>query len=168
MIVFPERKPISIASGAVSIGIGLIALVWPTMTAQVLALMVGAFLLIEALFSFLTRDRRALFTWSAVAQGFVGLSIALFLLLMPGTALRLVVLMIALWIVVRAGIQLWTAWTLRSFTGVPLFVGLTGALSLLVGVLLLTRPEAGIIAFSWLIAVYLIGSGVLVLMWGTR
>jgi uncharacterized membrane protein HdeD (DUF308 family) len=103
-----------------------------------------------------------------VAQGFVGLSIALFLLLMPGTALRLVVLMIALWVVVRAGIQLWTAWTLRSFSGVPLFVGLTGALSLLVGVLLLTRPEAGIIAFSWLIAVYLIGSGILVLVWGTR
>jgi uncharacterized membrane protein HdeD (DUF308 family) len=43
MIVFPERKTISIASGATSIAIGLIALVWPTMTAQVLALMVGAF-----------------------------------------------------------------------------------------------------------------------------
>jgi uncharacterized membrane protein HdeD (DUF308 family) len=168
MIVFPKNRTISVVSGGLSIALGLVALIWPSVTAEFLALLVGVFLVAEALFSFLARRRDALFTWTAVAQGFVGLFVALFLVIMPGTALRVLVMMIAVWIVVRAGVQLWTAVQFRNLTGVPMFVGLFGGISLLVGILLISRPEAGIIAFSWLIGIYAIISGVLILMWGLR
>ena len=126
MIVFPKNKTISLLSGGLSIVVGLVALGWPSITAEVLAVLVGVFLLGEALFSFLTRERDALFTWSAVAQGFMGLFLALFLVIMPGAALRVLVLLIAVWVVIRAGVQLWTAFQFRSLSGAPLFVGLFG------------------------------------------
>ncbi|MFW5695600.1 MAG: HdeD family acid-resistance protein [Alkalispirochaeta sp.] len=168
MIVFPRNRTISVVSGSISIAVGLVALVWPAVTAEFLALLVGVFLVGEALFSFLSRGRGTLFTWTAVAQGVVGLFVALFLVLMPGVALRVLVMMIAVWIVIRAGVQLWTAFQFRNLTGVPMFVGLFGGISLLVGILLISRPEAGIIAFAWLIGIYAIVSGVLILMWGLR
>ncbi|MFO8063656.1 MAG: DUF308 domain-containing protein [Spirochaetia bacterium] len=168
MVVFPKNKTISILSGGLSILIGLVALGWPSITAEVLALLVGVFLLGEALFSFLTRERDALFTWSAVAQGFMGLFLALFLVLMPGAALRVLVMLIAIWVVIRAGVQLWTAFQFRRLSGAPLFVGLFGGISLLVGLLLFARPEAGIIAFSWLLGIYAVISGVFILLWGLR
>ena len=168
MIVFPKHRTVSVIAGGLSILVGLAALVWPSITAEFLAFLVGLFLFSEAVFSFFTRDRRALFTWTAVAQGVVGLFVAVFLLLMPGAALRVLVMLIAVWIVVRAAVQLWTAIQLRDLAGVPLFVGLFGGVSLLVGILLLTRPEAGIIAFSWLIGIYAIVSGVIILLWGLR
>lgn len=168
MIVFPKNRTISIVSGGLSIALGLVALIWPAVTAEFLALLVGLFLVAEALFSFLSRGRGTLFTWTAAAQGVVGLFVALFLVVMPGTALRVLVMMIAVWIVIRAGVQLWAAIQFRNLTGVPLFVGLFGGISLLVGILLISRPEAGIVAFAWLIGIYAIVSGVLILMWGLR
>lgn len=168
MIVFPKNRTVSVIAGGLSILVGLVALVWPSITAEFLAFLVGLFLLVDAVFSFFTRDRRALFTWTAVAQGVVGLIVAVFLVVMPNVALRILVMFIAAWIVVRAAVQLWTAIQLRDLAGVPLFVGLFGGISLLVGILLLTRPEAGIVAFSWLIGIYAIASGVIILLWGLR
>ena len=168
MIVFPKNRTISVVSGSVSIAVGLVALIWPAVTAEFLAFLVGVFLVGEALFSFLSRERGALFTWTAVAQGVVGLVVALFLVVMPGAALRVLVMLIAIWIVIRAGVQLWAAFQFRNLSGVPLFVGLFGGISLLVGFLLISRPEAGIVAFAWLIGIYAIISGVLILTWGLR
>ena len=168
MIVFPKNRTISVVSGSVSIAVGLVALIWPAVTAEFLAFLVGVFLVGEALFSFLSRERGALFTWTAVAQGVVGLVVALFLVVMPGAALRVLVMLIAIWIVIRAGVQLWAAFQFRNLGGVPLFVGLFGGIPLLGGFLLISRPEAGIVAFAWLIGIYAIISGVLILTWGLR
>lgn len=168
MIIFPKRKSVSIAGGSLSILLGLAALIWPSVTAEIVTALIGAFLLMDAVFSFLSQDRRAVFTWAAVAQGAVGLVVALLLVFAPGTALRVLVILIALWVVIRSAIQLWIAFQYRSTRGAPLFAGLTGALSLLVGILLLVRPEAGIIAFSWLVGLYAVISGGLMIAWVLR
>ena len=168
MIILPKNKTLATVSGSISILIGLAALVWPSMTAQILAFLVGLFLLADALFSLFVRDRGALFTWTAVAQAVVGIIVALFLVVMPGAALQLLVTLIAVWIVLRAGIQLWGAIQLRGIAGASLFVGIIGGVSLLVGILLISNPEAGIIAFSWLIGVYAVVSGVVIVLWSRR
>lgn len=168
MIVFTTNKPLLTVSGVVAIGIGAAALIWPSITARVFAFLVGAFFLVEALLDFFSRDRGGLYTWTAVAQGAVGLIVALMLVLMPGAALRIVVLLIAIWLLVRGGLQLYVAFQNRDFAGFPLFSGMTGGISAIVGLLLFFRPEAGIVAFSWLVGIYAVLTGVLALLWARR
>jgi uncharacterized membrane protein HdeD (DUF308 family) len=168
MIVFTTNKTLLTVSGVISALLGFVALIWPGITAQVLAVIVGIFLLAEALLSLLVRRRGMVLTWTAVMQGLFGLVVALFLVVMPATAVRVIVLMIAVWLVIRAVIQAAIAVQNRHVSGATLFMAMVAAISLLVGVLLILRPEAGIIAFSWLLGIYTIVTGVLAILWGQK
>ncbi len=168
MIVFTTNRRLLTVSGTISIGIGAAALVWPSITARIFAFLVGAFFLIEALMDFFSQHRGKLYTWTAVAQGVVGLVVALLLVLMPGTALQIVVLLIAIWLLFRGVFQIMVAMQNRSYTGFPLFAGMTGAISAVVGLLLFFRPEAGIVAFSWLVGIYAVLTGAFALLWARK
>lgn len=168
MIVFTTNRPLLTVSGVVSVGIGIAALLWPSITARVFAFLVGAFFLVEALLDLFSQRRGRFFTWTAVTQGALGVVIALLLVLMPGKALQIVVVMIALWLIIRGAMQMAVAVQNRRYTGFPLFAGLTAGISAVVGLLLLFRPEAGIVAFSWLVGIYAVLAGVFSLLWAYR
>ncbi|MFA7566235.1 MAG: DUF308 domain-containing protein [Alkalispirochaeta sp.] len=168
MIVFTTNKPLLTVSGVVSVGIGIAALIWPSITARVFAFLVGAYFLVEALLDLFTQSRGRLFTWTAVTQGAVGLLVALLLVMMPGTALQIVVVMIGIWLLIRGVLQVVVAVQNRRHIGFPVFAGLTAGISVVAGLLLLFRPEAGIVAFSWLIGIYAVLTGVFALLWARR
>lgn len=168
MIVFSTNRTALTISGAVSALLGFAALVWPGITAQILAVIVGVFLLIESLIGLLAGKRSGFVIWSAALQGLVGLAIALFLIVLPGTALRVIVLVIAVWLALRGLIQAVIAVQNRRVSGAAMFLGMIAAISLLVGALLIFRPEAGIIAFSWLLGIYAIVSGAISMLWAQR
>lgn len=168
MIVVATNRTLPMVSGIISLALGLVALVWPGITVQVLAVIIGTFLLAESLLSFLVRRRTAIFTWSAVLQGLVGIVLALFLIVLPGTAVRVVVMIMAVWLLLRGVVQAILAVWSRGISGAPLFVGLIAAVSLLVGALLILRPEAGVVAFAWLLGIYAIVSGAISILWSRR
>lgn len=168
MIVFSTNRTALTISGAVSALLGFAALVWPGITAQILAVIVGVFLLVESLIGLLAGKRSGFVIWSAALQGLVGLAIALFLIVLPGTALRVIVLVIAVWLALRGLIQAVIAVQNRRVPGAAMFLGMIAAISLLVGALLIFRPEAGIIAFSWLLGIYAIVSGAISMLWAQR
>ncbi|NBC28620.1 MAG: hypothetical protein GVY29_01345 [Spirochaetes bacterium] len=168
MIVVATNRTLPMVSGIISLALGLVALVWPGITVQVLAVIIGTFLLAESLLSFLVRRRTAMFTWSAVLQGLVGIVVALLLIVLPGTAVRVVVMIMAVWLLLRGVIQGVLAVWSREIRGAPLFVGLIAAISLLVGALLILRPEAGVVAFAWLLGIYAIVSGAVSILWSRR
>ena len=168
MIVVTTNRTLPLLSGIISLVLGLAALVWPGITAEVLAVIVGVFLVAESLLSFLVRQRATLNTWSAVLQGLVGLVVALFLIVLPGTAVRVVVMIMAVWLLLRGVLQGVLAFQSREISGAPLFVGLIAAISLLVGALLIFRPEAGVVAFAWLLGIYAIVSGAVSVLWSRR
>ncbi|MFP4152972.1 MAG: HdeD family acid-resistance protein [Alkalispirochaeta sp.] len=168
MIAFTRNRALLTVNGVLAVGIGVIALLWPSITARIFAFLVGALFLIEGLFDFFSRGRAGLYTWTAIIQGVVGIVIALLLVLMPGAALRIVVLMIAVWLLIRGTLHLFVGFENRGYPGFPMLAGGTGVMSVIVGLLLLFRPEAGIVAFSWLVGIYAILTGVFSLMWAQR
>ncbi|MFP4485264.1 MAG: HdeD family acid-resistance protein [Spirochaetaceae bacterium] len=168
MIVFTTNRTLLTVSGAISALLGFVALIWPGITVQILAVVVGVFLLAEALLSLLVRRRGMVLTWSAVLQGLVGIVVALFLVVMPGTAVRVIVMIIAVWLVLRAIVQAAIAVQNRTVSGAALFMGMVAAISLLVGALLIFRPEAGVIAAAWLLGIYAIVTGALAILWGQK
>ena len=157
-----------LVAGITAIVLGVVALFWPGVTVRAITVVVGFFLAIEAVVSLLSMHRTPFLTYSAVAQGVVGLILALVLLLAPGTALRTVITLVAIVFVVRAVGQFWGAYNYRRMTGAPLFVGSFGGLSLVVGLLLFVRPEAALVAFAWLIGFYAIVSGIFLISWSRR
>jgi uncharacterized membrane protein HdeD (DUF308 family) len=168
MIAFTRNRTLLTVSGVLAVAIGVAALLWPSITARIFAFLVGAFFLTEALVDFFSRGRMRLYTWTAIVQGGVGIVIALLLVLMPGAALRIVVLLIAVWLLIRGALHLFAAFENRSHPGFPMIATGTGVMSVIVGLLLLFRPEAGIVAFSWLVGIYAILTGVFSLMWAQR
>ncbi|MDA3948737.1 MAG: DUF308 domain-containing protein [Spirochaeta sp.] len=168
MIAFTKNRMVLTVSGTIAVLIGLAALIWPSISARVFAFLVGAFFLTEAIVDFVSRGRGRLYTWSAVAQGIVGLVVALVLVLMPGAALRIVIMLIAVWLMIRGGLYMYVALQNRGQYGFPMFSAATGVISALIGLLFAFRPEAGIVAFSWLIGVYAILVGTFSLMWANR
>lgn len=168
MITIPTSPSIARVGGTVSIGIGLVALLWPQATAQLLAVIVGLFLLVDSGVSLLSGRRGRVDTVTAVAQALVALLVGVFLVISPANALRIMVVLIAVWVIIRAGVQLWAALQLRGTPGLPVVVGVFGGISLLVGLLLFRNPEAGIVAFSWLIGIYAIVSGGMMLLLASR
>lgn len=168
MIAFTQNRTILTISGAIAVAIGLAALIWPSITARIFAFLVGAFFLTEAIVDFVSRGRTRLYTWSSIIQGVVGLAVALILVVSPGSALRIVVVMIAIWLLIRGVLHAYVAVEARRQSGFPMLSGVTGAVSILVGLLLAFRPEAGIVAFSWLIGIYAILTGVFSLVWAHK
>lgn len=168
MITVPSSPTIARIGGGTSVAIGLVALLWPQATAQLLAVVVGVFLLVDAGVSLLSGGRGRVFTWTAAAQAVVALLVGLFLVISPDNALRIMVVLIAIWVIIRAGVQLWAAMQFRGTPGVPVIVGVFGGISLLVGLLLFRNPEAGVVAFSWLIGIYAIISGSIMLFLASR
>ncbi len=168
MIVLSTNKTLLTTSAVISTLLGFAALVWPEISATVLAAIIGVFFLAESLLSLLSRGHPVLFTWSSVFQGLVGLVVGLLLIVFPGTALRVVVLIMAVWLVIRGILQAALALRHRHITGAPAFLAAVAGISVLVGGLLIFRPGAGIIAFAWLLGIYAILSGVMAFLWGRR
>lgn len=168
MIVYSTNRTLLMTNGAIAVILGVLALLWPGITAQVLTVLIGLFLLADAVMTFFVRNRGRIPTWSAIAQGIVGLLVPLLIVLMPEAAVRIVIVLFALWIMLRGVVQLTISWGHRSIPGMVGYTGMAGLVSLLVGILLLTRPEAGIVAFSWLLGIYAIVTGGVALLWGYR
>ena len=122
----------------------------------------------ESVVGFFTRDRSQLHTWSTIVQGVVGLIVALVLVIAPGAALRFVVLLIAAWLLVRGAIHLYLSIKAGDNPGIAMVSVTSGVISAIVGLLLLVRPEAGVIAVSWLVGIFAILTGTFSLLLARR
>jgi len=153
--------------GAIAIVFGVAAILWPVVTILVLALLVGAYLFVDgliAIFYGLWGHRG----WWLVAQGILGVAVGIIAWLIPGiTALGLVFL-IAIWAILRGVAEIVIASQLGRMIGAQLYLVLAGALSVLFGIAVFFFPAAGTVAIAWLIGVYAIVLGVLLVVGALR
>lgn len=167
MVIFEAGRPSLIIGGVVAVLIGVTALVWPTLTVRFVIMLTGAFLFIEGAFALRSYGFRP-YTWSGIAEVVFGMVLAMLMLLAPNTAARGVIALAAIGLLVRGAFQLYVAFRRRAEPDARLFFGVTAVVSLLVGALLLVRPEAGVIGMSWLIGIFAILTGASSLMWAYR
>ncbi|MBM7062294.1 HdeD family acid-resistance protein [Pseudomonas sp. UL073] len=157
--------------GVAAVLFGLLALSWPGLALTVLVVIFGAYALVDGVFSLIGAWRmrhEGEPLWPLLVVGLLGVVAGLAALFWPAlTALGLLML-IAIWAIAIGALQIIAALRVRMLLENEWWLGLSGAVSLLFGLFLLVFPGAGAIAMVWLIGVYAVIFGVLLVMLAWR
>ncbi len=164
--------------GIIAIVFGLAALLWPALTLGVMVLLFGLFALFEGLLAILTSfgkgDEKG--GWTLLLEGLVGLLVCVIVLLgtsigsifWPKVAAVMLVYYIAGWAILAGIFKILTAFRIRKEVKGEWALGLSGLISILVGLILILRPGAGVLAVAWLIGSFAIILGIFQLLLGLK
>jgi uncharacterized membrane protein HdeD (DUF308 family) len=154
--------------GAIAILFGLAALLRPGIALQALILLFGAYALVDGVFAVVGvfgGTRGGTPRWLLLIEGIASILAGLIAFVLPGLTAIVLLYLIAVWAIVTGIFEIATAIRLRQeITGEwALIIG--GALSILFGVILaVIGPVAGLLSLIWLIGVYAVAFGILMLI----
>ncbi|MCB2184308.1 MAG: HdeD family acid-resistance protein [Desulfobulbaceae bacterium] len=157
--------------GVIAVVFGLAALLLPGITIDVLMLLVGAFIVADGVFSIISSaGNRAVESqwWVLLLEGLTGLFIGLFTFIRPDVTLALIIILLAVWAFITGVIEIVAAIRLRKVISNEWFLALSGFLSLVFGSILLGRPDLGAVALVWLIGIYALFFGILLIFLGFK
>jgi uncharacterized membrane protein HdeD (DUF308 family) len=140
---------------------GIMAFVWPALTLAVLAVLFGAYVLIDGVFGLVDAVRyrdRLHRVWPLVLESVLGIVVGL---LAPGVTALVLLLFIGVWAIVGGLLRIVLAFQIRhEITGEWILIA-GGVLSIIFGGLLIALPQTGLITLAWLIGFYATAFGIL-------
>lgn len=157
--------------GLFAIIFGLIALINPGLTLLALIYLFGAYSLVDGIFAVAAAVRAAeahnRWGWLLV-EGIAGILTGIIAFAVPGITAIVLLYLIAAWALVTGVLELIAGFHLRGHVANEWLLLLSGAASIIFGVLLIVQPGAGALALLWLIGLYALLFGVLVLILAFR
>jgi uncharacterized membrane protein HdeD (DUF308 family) len=142
---------------------GVLAIVWPGITLLTLVIFYGVVALIDGIAGIALGVRSGVngrTWWEMILLGLLGVIAGAVAFLWPGLTAVVLLVVIALWAIIRGILEIIGAITLRKIIQGEWLLILSGVLSIGFGVLLLLRPAAGALAVMWLIGIYMIAFGI--------
>jgi uncharacterized membrane protein HdeD (DUF308 family) len=145
--------------GILALVFGLLCVAYPNVTLLVMKIMFGAYALLDGIFalasSISTAEGRPRW-WSTILEGIVGVTLGLLILIWPGITVFGLLYLIGAWAIITGIFEITAAIRLRQhFTNEWLLI-LSGAASVIFGLLILVIPRAGALAVVWWIGTYAI------------
>jgi uncharacterized membrane protein HdeD (DUF308 family) len=157
--------------GVFALLFGLLAIIWPEITVLVLVLLFGAYVLVDglsALASAFVGGRSAgRRTW-LIVEGVLGVLFGLVTLIWPDVTTLVLLWLIAAWALVTGFVEILLAVRLRQEIRGEWLLGLSGALSILFGLLLAFWPATGAVALVVLIGVFAVIYGIVLIALSLR
>jgi uncharacterized membrane protein HdeD (DUF308 family) len=154
--------------GAIAILFGLAALLRPDIALEALILLFGAYALVDGVFAIVGifgGTRGGTPRWLLLIEGIAGILAGIIAFVLPGLTALVLLYLIAAWAIVTGIFEIATAMRLRREIRGEWALIIGGALSVLFGVILvLVSPFAALLSFVWLIGVYAVAFGILVLI----
>jgi len=149
--------------GIAAIIFGGLALAWPGMTLLTLILFYGAFVLVDGVLAIVAAITGGTLTprWWLAIVGLLGIAAGLLTFLLPGVTALVLLYLIAGWAIATGVFQIVGAIRLRKEIDNEWFLILCGVISVLFGVATFMAPGAGALALIWVIGIYAIIIGVL-------
>ena len=150
--------------GVIAIVFGVITLLLPGVTLAALMLLFGAYALVEGILNIVAaiRDRRGGRTSGALLlEGMVSIAAGLITIVVPGVTALALLYLIAAWAIITGVLEIVAAVRLRKVIRHEWWLALSGALSVILGVLMMIAPAAGALAVVLWIGAYAIVFGVL-------
>jgi len=151
--------------GLAAIAFGLIAFAWPGPTLAALTLVWGIYALADGIFALwaalAARGGDTGTRWWLALVGVAGILAGLVAFFYTGTTALVLLMFIAAWAIVIGAFQIWGAMELWKVVDDAWLIGLNGLLSIVFGVLLVTRPGAGAVALIWMIGWFAVVFGIL-------
>jgi uncharacterized membrane protein HdeD (DUF308 family) len=157
--------------GLAAVVFGVLALVWPGLTLNVLIYLLAAYLLVDGIFSIVAafrerggRDR----WWVDLLEGLLGVLAGLAIIVLPGLTALVLLYILAAWAVLTGILEIVTAIQLRRELQGEFFMILSGIASIAFGVLIALFPGDGLLAVVWIIGIYAILFGILLIVLAFR
>lgn len=151
---------VPLVRGIAAIVFGVLTFVWPGLSILALVLLVAAYWIVDGGASIWFAVKEKHWGWPFWG-GLLSLVAGLVAALQPGIATFSLVLVIAIWALIRGAFDMYTAIRLRDEIDFEWWLGASGALSILLGGLLLARPGAGALALVYVIGGFAIAIGAL-------
>lgn len=149
--------------GTLAVIFGVAAFVWPGMTFEVLVLLFGAYAFVDGILVLgfgLVAAGDGEQWWPLVLSGILGIGIGVLTFAKPATMALALVYVAGFWAIVTGLLEVVAAIRLRDVISGEWLMGLSGALSILFGLLVVAQPDTGALALVYLFGFYAILAGV--------
>ena len=157
--------------GSIAVLFGLIALGSPGITIAVIMILFGVYALGDgtlALYAAWRAHDLRVRWWGLLLEGLAGTALGLVAMFWPAGSAMVFVYIVSAWAIVTGLLELGTAIALRKELPGEWALATGGAASLALGLFLAARPAAGAIGIVWLLGVYSIFFGMIVLVLALR
>lgn len=158
--------------GAIAVVFGLLAIVWPDITVLALVLLWGIYTLVDGVTAVMiglsdrsapTEDR-----WTYGLLGVLGIAAGVIAFVWPQITAMVLLLIIAFWALLAGILQIAAAFRLRKVISHEWFLALSGAVCVILGLLLIVQPTEGAIGLVIAIATFAMVWGVSLILLGLR
>ena len=154
--------------GVLAILFGIVAVIWPGLTVATLIVIFGAYLLVDGVFSigaaFVNGGNGRWVQYLLI--GVIDVIIGLATLIWPGVTALGLIWFIGIWSVIVGVLQIFGSFRLRQSVGNEIWALVSGVLAVLVGLYLMVFPGSGAVALVWVIGIYAIVFGAMLMALG--
>jgi uncharacterized membrane protein HdeD (DUF308 family) len=160
---------VPVVRGAVAIVFGLIAMIWPHITAGAILWVVAIFAIVDGIVALYDaiRYRSENGTALGVTLGVVAIVFGVVALVWPGPTIAVFAIIVGIWALAAGLIQLVASIDLRSVIGSGWGWGVvTGSLTIILGLLLIFWPHGSVAALVVILGIWAIVVGILLMIVG--
>jgi uncharacterized membrane protein HdeD (DUF308 family) len=158
--------------GLAAICFGVLAFAWPSKTLLVLLIFFAAYMLVDGVLALAAavagRGTTMMQTWWLVMTGLLGIGAGVLTYFWPGVTALILIMFIGAWALVQGLFQIIGAIQLRKEIDDEWLLVASGAISMLFGIAVLVSPGAGALALVWVVAVYAVLFGGLMVAFSLR
>ncbi len=158
-----KRWWVLLVRGIAAILFGICAIAWPGLTLLYLVTLFGVFSIVDGVAALILGFRGeadGTVWWTMVTLGVLAIAAGIVAFAWPGVTLYVLATIIAISALVRGTFEIYAAITLRKEIDDEWILGLSGAMSVIFGALIMFRPGAGLLALTLLIGAYMLALGV--------
>jgi uncharacterized membrane protein HdeD (DUF308 family) len=149
--------------GTLAVIFGVAAFVWPGITFEALVLLFGVYAFVDGVlvlgFGVMAAGDGVQW-WPLVLGGILGIGLGVLTFARPGAMGEALVYVVGFWAIVTGLLEIVAAIRLRDLISGEWLMGLSGALSIVFGVLVVAEPSSGALALVYLFGFYAILAGV--------
>jgi uncharacterized membrane protein HdeD (DUF308 family) len=161
--------------GGVAILFGVAAFAWPGLTLLTLVMLFAGYALVDGVFDVVHAigHRKEIEHWGLLLiEGVCGIAFGILAFLAPGLTTVvgsvIVALYIAAWAIVTGILRITMAVRLRKEIEGEWLLALSGVTSTLLGIVIMARPQAGVLAMLYFIAACAVVHGVVLILFALR
>jgi len=152
--------------GILAVLFGLVAFVWPALTLVTLVLLYGAYAFVDGLSAIWVGGKSR--AWGVLVFGILGVIVGLYAFFYPGVTALALLYLIAAWAFVRGIFEIVMAIQLRKEISYEWALIVSGLISIIFGIVLVANPGAGALALVWVIGVFALMFGIMMIVFAFR
>jgi uncharacterized membrane protein HdeD (DUF308 family) len=171
--VVNELWGVEVAQAVLAIFFGITAIFWPGLTLVVLVYLFSAFILglgvLEAANGLMSINRRETW-WIRLLIGVIGIGSGVYLVRHPAVSFGTFIVVVGLVLIARGLMDIVQAIMDKTSNPARMLLALIGISAVIAGILVLSQPVIGGVAFVWILGVYALILGIfgLAIAWELR